>query len=522
MNATLSGTKKLLREPNLFVRYASGVRLRRYQAGVCEAICESVLKGLGLSFVVMFPRQAGKNELQAQLETYLLALFNDTAVEIVKVSPTLKPQAQNAMRRLERTLKKNLYLSRNWRREAGTLYRSGEARIQFLSGAPESSIVGATASLLLEVDEAQDVLVEKFDKDIAPMTASTHATRVFWGTAWTSNSLLGRELRAAQAAEAGDGLRRVFRLTADEVSAEVPAYRAAVQEAITRLGRSHPLVKTQYFSEEIDGLGGLFPPERVARMKGTAGAGARMQRPEASLSFTSHKPANSGARYAILLDVAGADEGVRNLDGSVMPANPRRDATALTLVEVTPGLAGGLPIYRPRLRRQWVGTASAELRAQIAALAQDWHVQALVIDATGVGAGLSSELEHRLPGLVTPFLFNLASKSKLGWDFVGLVDAGRWQEEKYAESDEQARWQQEFFEQLAACQFEVLPGPEQHLRWSVPEGSRDAESGELLHDDWIFSAALAAVLDRHEWHFGGGEALIVRGKDPLEEMEGKF
>ncbi len=80
MNWYVMGTKKLLQEPRLFARFASGRKLREYQAGVCEAICDSVLHGRGLTFVVMFPRQSGKNELQAQLETYLLALFNDTAV----------------------------------------------------------------------------------------------------------------------------------------------------------------------------------------------------------------------------------------------------------------------------------------------------------------------------------------------------------------------------------------------------------------------------------------------------------
>jgi hypothetical protein len=513
MNASLAATKKLLREPALFARYASGIKLRRYQAGVCEAICESVLNQRGLTFVVMFPRQSGKNELQAQLETYLLALFSDTPVEIVKVSPTLKPQAQNAMRRLERTLKKNLYLSRSWRKEAGMLYRSGEAHIQFLSGAPESSIVGATASLLLEVDEAQDVLPAKFDKDVAPMTASTHATRVFWGTAWTSNSLLGRELRSASADEARDGKQRVFRLTAEAVGAEVPGYRASVQEAIARLGRAHPLVRTQYFSEEIDGLGGLFPQERIARMQSLA-----------AVPCETARPASPSSRYAILLDVAGADEGVRGADGSVQAANPRRDATALTLVEVMPGAATALPIYRPRLRRQWIGEDSVALAAQITALAHEWKAQALVVDATGVGAGLSAMLEHALPGLVTPFTFNSASKSRLGWDFLGLVDAERWQEVLYGaeEQIEQARWQREFFKQLAACQFEVIPGPEQHMRWSVPEGMKDAEDGELLHDDWVFSAALAAVLDEHEWSFSNGPALIVQGRDPLAEMDSKF
>ena len=175
---------------------------------------------------------------------------------MIKVSPTLQPQALNAMRRLEKTVKKNILVNGLLKKEAGSLYHMCNASITFLSGAPESNIVGATASVLLEVDEDQDVLPEKFDKDIAPMAASTNATRVFWGTAWTSRTLLGRELRAARAAEAEDGIRRVFIRTADDVSAEVPEYAHHVQETIRRQGRSHSLVRTQYFSEEIDSQGG--------------------------------------------------------------------------------------------------------------------------------------------------------------------------------------------------------------------------------------------------------------------------
>ena len=508
----LPATKHLLHSPALFARYASRTRLRRYQSGVCEAVFDSILHNRGLSFVVMFPRQSGKNELQAQLETYLLALFCDVPVELVKVSPTLKPQAQNAMRRLERTLNKNVYLCRAWRKETGAQYRMGEARIHFLSGAPESSIVGATASLLLEVDEAQDVEPAKFDKDIAPMTASTHATRVFWGTAWTSASLLGRELRAARAAEASDGQKRVFRLTAEDVCAEVPAYRAALEETIARLGRAHPLVRTQYFSEEIDGLGGLFPPDRMARM--------RAETASPSLPPVFHP----NRRYAILLDVAGADEGVRSADGGLSLANPARDATALTLVEVAAGGESPLPVYRPMLRRQWIGASTAALLPQLRTLALEWQVQALVVDATGVGAGLASLLENALPGRVIPFTFTAASKSALGWDLTGLVDAGRWQEALYPPDclDEQALWQREFFAQLSACQFEVLPGPGHAMKWSVPDGTRDPANGHLLHDDWVLSAALASLLDARDWNFGGGPALIVPGRDPLREMDRSF
>ena len=103
--------------------------------------------------------------------------------------------------------------------------------------------MGATAGTLLEVDEAQDVQVAKFDKDIAPMAASTNATRVFWGTAWTSDTLLARELRSAKEAEKRDGMRRVFVLTAEDVAREVPAYGNFVAEQISKLGRNHPMVE---------------------------------------------------------------------------------------------------------------------------------------------------------------------------------------------------------------------------------------------------------------------------------------
>ena len=188
---------------------------------------------------------------------------------MVKVSPTWKPQTLNAMRRLERVLGSNLVARHLWTKESGYIYRCGKARIYFFSGQPRSNIVGATANVLLEVDEAQDILPAKFDKDIAPMAASTNATRVFWGTAWTSRTLLARELRAARKAEGKDGIRRVFVLTADDVQLEVPAYGDFVAGQIARLGRNHPMIKTQYFSEEIDAEGGLFPPARAALMHGS-------------------------------------------------------------------------------------------------------------------------------------------------------------------------------------------------------------------------------------------------------------
>ena len=168
-----------------------------------RALARSVLLKRGLTFVVMFPRQSGKNELQAQLETYLLAVSQELDAEMVQISPTWKPQSLNAMRRLQRVLEGNLLTRGIWQKESGYIYRVGKARIFFLSGSPEANIVGATANLLLSVDEAQDIQISKFEKEIAPMAASTNATRVFWGTAWTSQTLLALELRCPRGSKPG-------------------------------------------------------------------------------------------------------------------------------------------------------------------------------------------------------------------------------------------------------------------------------------------------------------------------------
>ncbi|MEN6409620.1 MAG: hypothetical protein ABFD44_07915, partial [Anaerolineaceae bacterium] len=259
----------LLRNPLRFFETFGGIRLRHYQEEVAFAIINSVVNRLGHSFVIMFPRQSGKNELQARIEAYLLTMLSQFGeAEIIKASPTYLPQTANAMRRFERVLTHTDLLKNRWVKETGHTYRVQRARITFLSAAPAANVVGATAHTLLECDEAQDVLIEKWDKDFAPMAASTNATRAFWGTAWTGSTLLARELRSARDAEKIDGERRAFVLTADDVAHEVPAYGAFVAEQVRRLGREHPLVKTQYYAEEIDQQGGMFPPERLALMRG--------------------------------------------------------------------------------------------------------------------------------------------------------------------------------------------------------------------------------------------------------------
>lgn len=513
MPALKDKIKQLLKDIEKFSQYGSGLTLRKYQREPAHAIVDSVVNKKGLTFVIIFPRQSGKNELQAQIQTYLLTIFSMVDAEMVSISPTWKPQSFNAMRRLEKTLTGNLITRDLWNKNRDYIYRIGKARIYFLSGSPAANIVGATANLLLSIDEAQDILTTKFDKDIAPMAASSNATRVFWGTAWTTRSLLAREYQAAKHAQEQDGIQRVWRLTADQVAAEVAPYGKFVAEQIAKLGRNHPMVRTQYYSEDIDAEGGLFPPSRQALLYG--------------IHPLQSKP-NPDAIYVMTLDVAGEDETGEGLD---QLSNPARDATALTIAEVDLSSmadpAVRLPTYRVVFRQKWVGVKHTKIYAQILALAESWRARYLVCDATGVGAGLTAFLSKSLGEKVIPFVFNARTKSDLGWSFLALIDSGRIKECSIppdcgglgGQDIEFSTLQQEFFRQLEFCQYEILAGPDKKIKWSVPDGTRDPATGELIHDDLIISAALFSVLDDKPWSVAG-PASVISAPDPLDDMKG--
>ena len=301
-------------------------------------------------------------------------------------------------------------------------------------------------------------------------------------------------------------------VTPDEVAKENPEYGVYVARQVANKGRNHPLVKTQYFNEEIDSEDGMFPPARRALMRGSH---ARRTEPE------------PGRTYALLLDVAGEDEGASGgrLDLAALD-NPRRDSTVLTVVEVDLSTLGDpvlrAPTYRAVQRLAWTGVKHSALYGHLRALALHWRARYFVADATGVGAGLVSFLERALPaGCVIRFEFNAATKSELGWDFIGLCDTGRWQD--YAPEQAEGAGDVrpavgDFWRELEFCQYEALPGEKQMLRWGVPDGTRDPATGELVHDDALLSAALAAVLDRQPWHADTGPTHIIRAADPLDSM----
>ena len=145
----------------------------------------------------------------------------------------------------------------------------GRARATFYSAQPSAHVVGATASLLLEVDEAQDVDKEKFQREFLPMAAAHNAVVVLYGTAWTDDTLLEQERQHNLAAQRAGGEQRHFEYPWTFGAAVMPAYRQFVEHEIERLGAQHPLIRTQYLLQTVADRSALFSPEQRLLLQGT-------------------------------------------------------------------------------------------------------------------------------------------------------------------------------------------------------------------------------------------------------------
>src|SRR3990172_5204281 len=165
------------------------IRLRPYQAEAARAVLADVRSARGSTFTVMMSRQAGKNELSAWLEKVLLTLHIASGGTGVKCAPTFRPQLLTSIERLRKHLTDAGYGKRIHAAE-GFKLGVGKALWTFLSASPDTNVVGATASILLEADEAQDIAPDKFNKDFRPMAATTNATTVLYGTPWSDDTLL--------------------------------------------------------------------------------------------------------------------------------------------------------------------------------------------------------------------------------------------------------------------------------------------------------------------------------------------
>ena len=432
------------------------IHLRTYQAEPARAITADVLAGGGHTFTVMMSRQAGKNELSAWIEKVLLTRHIASGGEGVKCAPTFRPQLLTSIARLRTHLEEAGY-GPVIRAAEGFKLGIGKATWNFLSASPDSNVVGATASILLEADEAQDIEPDKFNKAFRPMAATTNATTVLYGTAWSDDTLLARTIADNIEQERKDGLRRHFEYDWRAVAAIIPAYGRFVQVERDRLGATHPLFTTQYDLTPLPGRGRLLSPLQLANIQG-------------------HHPRQNDPQpdttYVAGLDVAGEDPD---------PLSGRdRDYTVLAIADVRSDEKNLLPLTQLVALYAWKGTGHDALYQEIAGLLRDlWRVKHVTIDATAIGEAAAILMARSLGDhRVTAYRFTQATKSHLGYQLQAAANTSRlklWEPDGTPELTEATR-------QLSLCRAEYKPN--KTVAWAV-----DPTDG---HDDYVSAIALTA------------------------------
>jgi hypothetical protein len=434
--------------------------LRPYQREVALAILGSVFGKKGLTFSVEMARQGGKNELSAQLELLLLTLYMAQPQNLVKCSPTFKPQTVISMMRLKDRLN-DAGFSSIWVAELGYIIRLGNARAIFLSADESANVVGNTAHILLEVDESQDVNKEKYTKEFKPMGAATNVTTVHYGTTWDDSTLLEEVKQANLELERKDGIRRHFRCDWEEIAKYNPDYRAYVEAERERLGESHPLFLTQYRLLPIHGGGGFLSRQQLAQLQGE--------------HVRKHHPA-PGKVYVGGIDLAGEAEE----EGYLTSMKPRQDSTVVTIGELDFPTADDIQ-KQPRIcvveHYCWQGKKHTELYPQLVDILKNvWHCRRVVVDATGIGQPVSSFLRQALGSRVLPFTFTAPAKSALGFNLLAAINSGRL---KMYKGDGSAECQQ-FWLEMERARSQYRPSQTMNFYVSPAEG----------HDDFLMSLAL--------------------------------
>jgi hypothetical protein len=382
--------------------------LRPYQREAAAAIVESVQSGEGLTFCVEIARQGGKNELSAQVELLLLTLSISGSHTLVKCSPTFQPQAIISMERLKERLND---AGHEWTSEKGYIIRLKYARALFLSADRSANVVGHTADLLLEVDEAQDVSIEKYTKEFKPMGATTNTTTVLYGTTWDDTTLLEKTKQAAYELEKKDGIKRCFRYDWQEVAKYNPDYLTYVEGEKARLGEDHPLFLTQYRLLPVRAGGGFLSAQQRAQLQGEH---SRRHIPE------------KGKIYIAGIDLAGeAEEGDEE---RLSARNPRQDSTVLTIGELDFSYCNDFqkqPVVRIREHYYWTGKKHSDLYVQLIDIIKNvWKCRRVVVDSTGVGQPVYSFLRKTLGSRIARFTFTAGSKSELGYSLLAVINSG--------------------------------------------------------------------------------------------------
>lgn len=475
--------RNVVSDPTLWHQLVYPTASYPWQIDVCKGIEKLVHLSRtkqcqpGLEAVVVVSRQGGKNELSARSQARLLCRYSSESLCIVRAAPTAKPQLHISKLRLRGMFKTPLLQGLD-RWEEGYICYVNNAHICFLSAEANANRVGHTASLSLEVDEAQDVDPEIYAKDFRPMLATTGAPTFLFGTVWSDDTLLEQKRKQARENERKYGVKLLWEVDADEVGRYNPTYRDYVAYEVETYGRNHPIIKTQYYLEAVTELDKFLDKQQLAQLRG-------------------HHPRQfqprSGAVYVAGIDLCGAIEQdlkdvLKNEGGT-----RKRDSTVVTIGELmwkrsSVDPTKKLPIVRIVDHLYLPAQHPMETVNRIYSFVfEHWRCVSAVVDASGVGDYPAMMLQSRRPSQCKAIKSTVAEVSRLGYNYIGAVGTDRLT--MYRDPDESEQYRQ-FWIQHENCKREMKQN--NNMRFYAPLTRQPTDLhplGEEIHDDFVKSGA---------------------------------
>ncbi|MFC2028312.1 hypothetical protein ACFLTX_00100 [Chloroflexota bacterium] len=241
--------RMMIRSFKNFVSAGSGVDLFDYQLDPADSILNSIQQQLGLTIVIIFPRMSGKDELLAHLVSYLMRMLNDKDHSIIEINSS-EVMHDIAFSRLVEKVSTNVLTRARWLKYKEVV-GIGTCLTTFLYPGQDAGYPILPADLLFIVNDAQNILPDYFDEEYFNLAFTNNITRVICGSSWDDKSLLSREAKKALVSEKTDGIKRVFKVSADEVAKVKQGYGEMVAEVSEMMGKNNQYVLSQYYGKEI-------------------------------------------------------------------------------------------------------------------------------------------------------------------------------------------------------------------------------------------------------------------------------
>lgn len=467
--------------------------------------------------VFMVSRQGGKNETSARLQVRLLCKYSNAtgSNNLIKTAPTFKPTLINSMRRLDQSLKPLPFLyerfiprgvTKRWQQKAGTrmkpiwrknhgyIYTLGNASVTFLSGEPDANKVGDTASIALEIDEAQAFSQQVYELEFQPMQATRNAPAIFYGTSTIKENLLEDIRERARDVQKKMGRRLLFEYDWETVCQYNPLYRKAVEEVADRLGWDHPVVLSQYCLKAIMQFGRFLGPQLLAIMRG--------QHPRRTAPV-------KGEYYVAGVDLSGAREGSRGgakAQASPLVTNTKRDSTVVTIAKL---------LWREREYGEPLAVLHVVDHLYLPGvhplsgvdrlcnyIFEHWGVLNCVVDDKGAGHQVARAMLLRYPGRCRATKGTDDNVDDLGNDLLGAINTGRlkvyrskyggktfdlpdgYNQDSWEDDPEQAQMMKDFWIQMEVCEANYTASG--LMKFEAPTKYID---GKPVHDDFVKSLA---------------------------------